>query len=133
MKVQVVFQNLKRSEFIKSFVTDRVLSVLEKFPQNRRGKVVVYVSMENSPRQAGPDVFGVKVMLRNSIIKTFVMSKKAESLFQATAEVVDGLLETLHRQSERILSKRRNREREWKQVTHAPTGIRSEFSDFAEI
>ncbi len=128
MKVQVVFQNLKKSEFIRAFVTDRVLSVLEKFPQNRRGKATVYVSMENSPRQAGPDVFGVKVMLRNSVIKTFVLSKKAGSLFQATADVAEGLLETLHRHSERILRQKRSREREWKIATHAPTALTLERS-----
>ena len=127
MRVRVVFQNLKKSEFVKNFVTERVLAVLEKFPQNSRGKAVVYVSMENSPRQAGPDVFGVKVMLQNTVIKNFILSKKAGSLFQATSDLAEGLLETLHRQSERVLRRNRDNERRWKQETHAPTAIMAEL------
>jgi ribosome-associated translation inhibitor RaiA len=126
MKIQVVFQNLKKSEFIKSLVVDRVQSVLEKFPQNRRGKAVVYVSMENSPRQAGPDLFGVKVMLKSSIARSMVFSKKAGSLFQATADVADGLLESMHRQHDKMLDRERDKQRRWKSWTHKPTAFEAE-------
>jgi hypothetical protein len=126
MKIQVVFQNLKKSEFVKSLVLDRVQSVLEKFPQNRRGKAVVYVSMENSPRQSGPDVFGVKVFLKNSVARSFILSKKAASLFQATAEVADGLLENMHRQHDKMQRRERDKQRRWKQWTHKPTAFEDE-------
>lgn len=122
MKVQVVFQNLKKSEFVKSFVLDRVQSVLEKFPQYQRGKAVVYVSMESSPYQHGRGAFGVKVMLNNSIKKSLVFSKKAGTLFEATAELADGLLENLHRQSDKLVKKQRISQRKWKQLTHSNWG-----------
>ena len=116
MNIQVVFQNLQQSEFVKSIVMERVESVLAKFPQADRGKATVYVSMEHSPTHTGPDFFKVKVLLQGLKIGPLVLSKHSQNLYEATAQVVDGLLETVHRHTEKLTSKRRKSQRQLKRL-----------------
>ena len=116
MKVQVVFQNLKKSEFVNQIVHERVESVLEKFPQTEKGNAIVYVSMENSHHQAGPDFFKVKVLLKGLKMKPIVLAKHSQNLYEATAQVVDSLLESFHRHSEKLMTKRRSSQRRLKHL-----------------
>lgn len=121
MKVQVVFQNLKKSEFIRNLLNERVESVLSKFPQSDLGSATVYVGMENSPRHAGPDLFHVKVLWKERRGAPIILTRKSSSLFEATADVVDRLLERVHRVHDRSVTKRRGALRELKRASTQPS------------
>lgn len=116
MKVQVVFQNLEKSEFVEEIVHERIESVLEKFPQTQNGNATVYVSMENSHHQAGPDFFKVKLMLKGLKMKPIILAKHSKNLYEATAQVVDSLFESFHRHSEKLLTNRRSSQRKLKHL-----------------
>jgi ribosome-associated translation inhibitor RaiA len=120
MDVQVIFQNLSKSELVKQIVHDRVESVLEKFPQTEKGKAVVYLSMENSPHQAGRDLFKVKVMLKGLKMKPIILAKHSKNLYEATAQVVDSLFENFHRHSEKLMTKKRSSQRRLKSLMRRP-------------
>ncbi len=57
---QVIFKNLDKSEMAREAVMDKVEALEEKFPDLCKSKILVTLEMENSPHQAGPDLFSVE-------------------------------------------------------------------------
>lgn len=116
--VRVVFKNLEKSEFIKDMVSEKINHTLEKFPELENATATVTVGMENSPFQAGPDLFQVRVILLARGLKPIVLEKQAASPYQATSVLTDRLFEVLHRAVERRREKSRSERRRWKGSPH---------------
>lgn len=95
--IQIKFKNLDRSELAKDIVLERVLSLAEKFEDLKLAKIVVTLEMENSPFQAGPDVFKVKFHVQNGRYKGVTVTKAHSNLYAALADVVEHMLEKLNR------------------------------------
>ena len=105
--IQIIFKNLEKSEFARDLTSERMGTVIERFPDLGDHRIQVTLSMENSPSQAGPDVFTVKVFIRGKRYRSVVIEKSAASLYLALADVVDHALERLNRYGDKNRVKRR--------------------------
>jgi ribosome-associated translation inhibitor RaiA len=106
--IQVIFKNLEKSELAKEVAIERLESVVERFPDLVASKIQVTLSMENSPIQAGPDVFTVKVHVGGGRYRGVTLQKSADHLYAALADVVEHLLERLNRFGDRHRVKERS-------------------------
>lgn len=105
--MRVVFKDLESSEIARNIVTERIQSVIERFPDLARSRLTVTLSMQNSPAQAGPDLFSVKLVSQGGRYKDVVMEKSASNLYVALADLVEHLLERLNRRGDRARVKER--------------------------
>ncbi len=106
--IHIKFKNLEKSEMAQDVVNERFESLLEKFPDLRLGDLRVTLEMENSPIQAGPDYFNVKVRITSGRYRGIIVEKGQPNLYTALAEVIDLMLEKLNRYGDRMRVKERN-------------------------
>lgn len=109
--IQVLFKRLDKSEMAKDAAVERFESVIEQFPDLKESKLIVTLSMENSPRQTGPDLFTVKVYCRGGRYRGITLEKSAPNLYAALADVVEHMLERLNRFGDRSRVKTREKAR----------------------
>lgn len=109
--IQVRFKNLEKSELAKEVVLERVGAVVSKFPDLLRTRVIVTLEMENSPLQAGPDLFKVKFHVVGGRFKGITLEKSSSNLYAALADVVEHALERLNRFGDRNRVKIRRKAR----------------------
>lgn len=93
-------------------VQERVEVLTDKFPDLSESKIQVTLEMENSPTQAGPDRFKVKIHVSRARYDGITVEKSDSNLYVALAEVVDNMLEVLNRFGDRARVKERKRARE---------------------
>ncbi len=110
--IQIKFKNLEKSEMAREAVQDRVEALTDKFPDLSGSKVQITLEMENSPAQAGPDLFKVKLHVPSGRYRGITIEKADSNLYIALAEVVDHMLETLNRFGDRARVKERKRARQ---------------------
>lgn len=110
--IQVKFKNLEKSELAREAVVERVESLVEKFEDLIKSRIVVTLEMENSPTQAGPDLFKVKLFIPNGRYRGVSITKSDSNLYRALAELVDHMLEKLNRKGDRDRVNKRKKERE---------------------
>ena len=114
--MKIVFRNLARSELIGTVIKERFAHVLEKFPDLHRSEITLTLSMHNSPTQAGPDLFSVKMVCLGGRYRNLVLEKASPNLYAAWADLLEHLLERLNRYGDRervrdrALARRRRRE-----------------------
>lgn len=99
--IQVKFKNLEKSEMAREAVHERIEALIEKFPDLNESKIQITLEMENSPSQAGPDLFRVKLHVARGRYDGITVGKSDASLYVALAEVVDHMLEKLNRFGDR--------------------------------
>ena len=109
--IQVVFKDLDKSEFAKEVALERIDPVVERFPGLSEGKITVTLSMQNSPVQAGPDLFTVKVFCRSGRYRGLALEKSGPNLYVALADVAEHMLERLNRFGDRARVKGRENAR----------------------
>lgn len=109
--LKIVFRNLEKSELAKEMVQERLVGIVERFPDLSRGQLNVTLGMENSPRQAGPDLFTVKLRVSSGAYGGLLLEKSATNLYSALAELSEHLLERLNRFGDRKRVKARKRAR----------------------
>lgn len=114
--IKVIFKNLDSSELAREAAVERMLSIVEKFDELKRSRIVVTLEMQNSPIQPGPDLFNVKVQVNGGRYQGVRVEKSASSLYVALADVVDHMLETLNRFSDKVRVKNRSRARKEKSI-----------------
>jgi hypothetical protein len=95
--MQIKFKNLDRSQMVIEIVKERFDVVIEKFPELTSSGLIITLEMENSPIQAGPDFFKVKVNIKNGRYSGIIISKSNSNLHHALADVVGHMLELLNR------------------------------------
>lgn len=110
--IQIKFKNLEKSEWARSTVEERVEGLVEKFSDLSLSKVQVTLEMLNSPIQAGPDLFKVKLCVRGGRYDGVLIEKLNSNLYVALADVIDHMLEALNRLGDRVRIKERKRARE---------------------
>ena len=76
------------------------------------------ISMKNSPFQAGPDVFSVKIQCHGGRYRGVILQKSASSLYIALADLVDHLLERLNRYGDKSRVKQIHKAREDQESIH---------------
>ncbi len=109
--IQVKFKNLDKSEMAREAVQERIEALIEKFEDLNKSKIQVTLEMENSPIQAGPDLFKVKLHISRGRYDGVTVEKADSNLYVALAEVVDHMLEALNRFGDRARVKERKRAR----------------------
>ena len=109
--IQVKFKNLDKSEMAREAVQDRLEILSDKFPDLGQSKIQVTLEMENSPTQAGPDLFKVKIHVARGRYDGITIEKSDSNLYVALAEVSDHMLEALNRFGDRARVKERKRAR----------------------
>jgi ribosome-associated translation inhibitor RaiA len=110
--IQILFRHLEKSELAREAVKERLAAAIEKFPDLETTQIQVTLSMENSPTQAGQDLFKVKFHCRNGRYRGLLIEKSAPNLYFALAELVDHLLERLNRFGDRARVKELRQARE---------------------
>ncbi len=110
--IQIKFKNLEKSEMAREAVQNRIDSLAEKFSDLNESKLFVTLEMENSPIQAGPDLFKVKLHISSGRYKGITVEKADSNLYVALAEVVDHMLEKLNRFGDRARVKERKNARQ---------------------
>ncbi len=104
--IEVRFKNMTKSEMISNVVLERVGYMIEKFPDLNLSKILVTIEMQNSPVQAGPDLFKVKLVVSRGRYGGIVVDKEDPLLYVAFAKVLDKMLERLNRFGDKVRVKR---------------------------
>ncbi len=99
--IKVTFKNLESSVLAREAAIERIETLVEKFEHLQKSRISVTLEMENSPIQAGPDLFKVKVQVNGGRYQGVRIQKSAASLYVALADVVDHMLEALNRFSDK--------------------------------
>lgn len=128
--LRVVFKNLRKSKFAEDIVATRVNAVLEKFPEYKPSSATAILEMENSPLQAGPDIYNVKLILTDKSRSPIVLRMKSGHLYQAAAMLADRLLEVMHRAVEKRRDVRRFRRRRDK---YAHTHFQPQMESYSNV
>ena len=108
---------------------ERIESLIEKFPDLSQCKIQITLEMENSPLQAGPDLFKVKLHVARGKYDGITVKKSGASLYVALAEVVDHMLEKLNRFGDRQRVRERTKAR--KIVREAEENFDMDEKDFS--
>lgn len=109
--IQVKFKNLAKSDIAEEAALDRVAALADKFPELGRSNITVTLEMENSPFQAGPDVFSVKLHIANGRYRGTTVTKSEATLYKALADMMEHMLEKLNRAGDRRRVKQRAKAR----------------------
>lgn len=109
--IRITFKNLDRSELAREAVETKLQQVIEKFPDLFKSRINVTLCMENSPRQAGPDIFCVKTRIQGSKYDGIILEKRDSNLYGALGQVSAHLLERLNRYGDKTRVKARAKER----------------------
>lgn len=110
--IQIKFKKLEKSELAKEAVQERIEALVDKFNDLNKSKIQITLEMENSPTQAGPDLFKVKLHIVRGRYDGITVEKANSNLYAALAEVVDHMLEVLNRFGDRVRVKERKQARE---------------------
>lgn len=99
--VYINFKNLEKSELAREVVRNRMDGLIEKFPDLSESNIRITLEMENSPFQAGPDLFKIKLHVASGRYRGVTVEKSNSNLYMALAELVDRMLEVLNRFGDR--------------------------------
>ena len=110
--IQIKFKNLEKSELARESVLVRIESLVEKFEDLKKSKIQVTLEMENSPLQAGPDLFKVKLHVSRGRYDGITVEKSDGNLYSALAEVLEHMLEVLNRYGDKVRVRQRKQARQ---------------------
>jgi ribosome-associated translation inhibitor RaiA len=110
--ITIKFKNLEKSELAIEATQERIDYMVEKFPDLKQSKINITLEMENSPLQAGPDFFKIKMHVRRGRYNGITLVKGNSNLYLALAELVDHLLEKLNRFGDKARVKERKSARQ---------------------
>jgi ribosome-associated translation inhibitor RaiA len=111
--IQIIFKNLEKSELAREAATERIETMIHKFPILKESRISVTLEMENSPLQAGPDLFKVKVQVSGGRYRGIRIVKSSSNLYVALAGVVDLMLENLNTHGDKLRVKERSKARKY--------------------
>lgn len=105
--IQIKFKNLEKSQLAKDAVLERIEALVLKFEDLKESRIIVTLEMQNSPLQAGPDLFSVKLFISRGRFRGITVTKSDSNLYKALAEVVEHMLEVLNRAGDKERVKKR--------------------------
>ncbi|MCB0419496.1 MAG: hypothetical protein KDD61_00770 [Bdellovibrionales bacterium] len=124
--IRIIFKDLEKSELAKRVADDSMNDLFNKFPDLKTSYISLTLSMQNSPTQAGPDLFTVKFNCRSGKYRGAIMQKSAPNLYKALSDLSDGLLEKLNRFGDKKRSKRLKKARGERHKSRTSSGQESE-------
>ena len=99
--IKIVFKNLESSDLARQAAMERVEAMVAKFPDLDGASIIVNLEMDNSPFQAGRDVFWVKIQVATGRYRGLRLEKSSTNLYVALADLTHCLLEKLNRFGDR--------------------------------
>ena len=111
MNMKIRFVRLEKSELIKEAIEDRVIPVLKKFKIYHGNNVHFQIEMENSPHQAGRDLFRVKVSVNSGEMRGFILEKSDINFYRALSSLSASLPANIKRFREKKMQKALNEKR----------------------
>jgi hypothetical protein len=99
--MRIIFRNMDRSQLAIEVISERMQSVFDKFKRLNPLDVTMTLKMDNSPVQAGPDLFCLKFYCNRGTFKGLAIEKRSPNLYIGLADLVDTLCERLGRNAER--------------------------------
>ncbi len=99
---RIVFKNMESSQLAKDFLQQKITLIIDKFPLLQGHRITITVEMENSPQQAGPDLFTLSSFVSGKNFRGLKIKKSSENFYHAAAELFDGLNELLGQESHRL-------------------------------
>ncbi len=105
--LKIVFKNMESSQLAKEIVQDKISPIIEKFSSLEGHRITLTLEMENSPNQAGPDLFTVSSVVSGKTYKDLKIKKSSGNFYLAMAELAEGLNELLSRESDRLTKNHR--------------------------
>jgi ribosome-associated translation inhibitor RaiA len=117
--LKIKFKNLEPSELARNAVNDRFQSLIEKFPLLKNSVIQITLEMQNSPLNAGADLFSIDAYITNGKYAGLKLKKSDSNLYKALAELSDHMLERINRagDKERVKDRSYARRISKKQVT----------------
>ena len=112
--IQVIFHNLEKSELARTAVLERIQDTVDRFPELSEHKLVITLSMDNSPSQPGPDLFGVRLQITGRKFNNIIVEKRSANLYLAISDLCESLLERLNRRTDKIRVKSRTQARDFR-------------------
>lgn len=110
--IHIKFKNLEKSEMAREAAIERAEILVDKFPDLNESRIQITLEMENSPTQAGPDLFKVKFHISSGRYDGITCVKSDSNLYVALAEVIDHMLESLNRAGDKARVKERKNARQ---------------------
>ena len=105
--IKVIFKNVEKSKLAENIVQSKLNEAVDKFPDLANHQLQATLFAENKPSQPGPDLFGIKLIVRGKKFYNLVLEKKGSTLYLAVAQLCESLLERLNRATDRSRIKRR--------------------------
>jgi ribosome-associated translation inhibitor RaiA len=130
--VKVIFKNMERSELAQKAVTERMEAVISKFPDLTNSGIAVTLEMLNSPVQAGPDLFSIKIHIHSGRYRGIRLQKSSPNLYVALADAIDHILEVLNRFGDRVRVKERTRARALSMQSSAAQETSEAYDDIVD-
>ena len=93
--MKIRFIRLTKSELITEAIEDRILPAISKFSDIRHKDIVTEIAMENSPHQAGRNLFRVKIKIVRGKMRGFTLEKSDISFYRALANITTSLPSTI--------------------------------------
>jgi ribosome-associated translation inhibitor RaiA len=124
--IHVKFKNLEKSEMAREVTLNRVEPIIEKFPDLKTSQIQVTLEMDNSPTQAGPDLFKVRLHLKGGRYKGITIEKAHQNLYTALAELTDHMLEALNRFGDKIRVKQRRSARQFAKMLQKKADVQKD-------
>ncbi len=115
--IQIKFKNLERSELAREAALERIETLVKKFHDLSESKIHVTLEMENSPLQAGPDMFRVKLYISDGRFGGIRVTKSDPNLYKALADMTEHMLEKLNRTGDKERVKERTKARQLKRLS----------------
>lgn len=99
--MKFVFRNFESSDIARAVVTERMEGVFARFEDFRKEQVLMTLTMDNSPQQAGPDRFEISLHCQSGRYRGLRLTRRASHLYAAVAELVDRLPDILNRHGDK--------------------------------
>jgi hypothetical protein len=110
MNLQVYFKGIDKSDIAESSIKERILPVIEKFPELRDSPARVTLEMLNSPQKPGVDMFSLVLDLKS---KGIIIRKSSPNMYSALADLCEAALERINRDGDKKRVKGINQRRKF--------------------
>ncbi|MEM7646327.1 MAG: hypothetical protein AAF203_05415 [Pseudomonadota bacterium] len=112
--MRIRFVRLKKSELVREAIEDRMAPLLKKYKGVNEKDVFIEVEMENSPHQAGRDLFRLKFNIKEGELRGFILEKSDINFYRALSSLANSLPANINRFRARRDRKSYNRIRKLK-------------------
>jgi len=111
--INVIFKRIPKSNGLKRYIQKRVGDAINKIiPLEADNKLIkVTVSTYNTPDQAGKDLYGIKLAVKDQNHREIFLEKRSTTLSESLSLLCDSIVETMKRASTKFKdsTKRENR------------------------